>query len=136
LSKLASVDDWWDLSVEEREAFVSAHERRPQVVSGATVRSLEVRPEDLQGETVCVPEERASDAVFRPSHYARWPVEPVSFIAYNGLDFLTGNCVKYLMRHDAKNGIEDLYKARRYLDMLISLEQRKAAGEDFKVAPL
>jgi len=78
----------------------------------------------------------ASDAVFRPSHYARWPVEPVSFIAYNGLDFLTGNCVKYLMRHDAKNGLEDLYKARRYLDMLISLEQRKAAGEDFKVAPL
>lgn len=103
------------------------------VVSGATVRSLEVRPEDLQGEIVCVPDERASDAVFRPSHYARWNIEPITFISANNLDFLTGNVIKYVMRHDAKNGLEDLRKAARYLEILIGHVEREKAGEQIKV---
>lgn len=63
------------------------------------------------------------EQVFRPAHYARHKVEPVYFIGENRLDFLVGNVVKYVLRFDAKNGIEDLQKARRYLDMLIKREQ-------------
>jgi hypothetical protein len=57
------------------------------------------------------------DMVSLPSHYARWAIEPIRFIAENKLDFERGNAIKYLMRCDAKNGLEDLAKARRYIDM-------------------
>lgn len=101
--------------------------------SGATVRTLEFRPEDLQGETVCVQDAPPSDAVFRPSHYARWNIEPITFISANNLDFLTGNVIKYVMRHDAKNGLEDLRKAARYLEILIGHVEREKAGTSIKV---
>ena len=55
-----------------------------------------------------------------PLHYARWEIEPLEFIARNRLDFLRGNIIKYIMRYDAKNGVEDLRKAQVYLTRLIA----------------
>ncbi|MDF7636941.1 DUF3310 domain-containing protein [Leuconostocaceae bacterium ESL0958] len=37
-----------------------------------------------------------------------------------GLDYYVGNVVKYVVRHKKKNGVEDLKKARVYLDHMIS----------------
>lgn len=54
-----------------------------------------------------------------PEHYSRWAIEPWDFIMANSLDFMRGNIIKYVMRYDAKNGVEDLKKARVYLDKLI-----------------
>lgn len=69
-----------------------------------------------------------SDAVFLPLHYARFKIEPIRFIAENDIPFMPGNVIKYVCRHDAKNGIEDLKKARRYLDMMIA---KAEANEDW-----
>lgn len=63
-----------------------------------------------------------------PSYYSRFSIQPLDFIAANKLDFLTGNIIKYVMRHDAKNGLGDLQKARVYLDRLI--QQVKEKGTD------
>jgi Protein of unknwon function (DUF3310) len=63
------------------------------------------------------------DAVVLPNHYARFKIEPVAFICENKLDFFQGNVVKYVCRHDAKNGIEDLKKAKRYIEMYIKYLQ-------------
>lgn len=60
-----------------------------------------------------------SDMVALPKHYARFKFEPIRFICENNLNFFQGNIIKYVLRHDAKNGLEDLKKARRYLDMFI-----------------
>ena len=60
-----------------------------------------------------------------PSYYSRFKIQPLDFIAANNLDFLTGNVIKYVMRHDAKNGLEDLQKARVYLDRLIQRAKEK-----------
>lgn len=60
-----------------------------------------------------------SSAVDRPDHYTRFKIEPIYFIMENNLPFWAGNVVKYTLRYDAKNGIEDLKKARRYLDIQI-----------------
>ncbi|WP_297894719.1 DUF3310 domain-containing protein [uncultured Desulfovibrio sp.] len=60
-----------------------------------------------------------------PSYYSRFKIQPLDFIAANNLDFLTGNIIKYVMRHDAKNGLEDLQKARVYLDRLIQRAKEK-----------
>lgn len=65
----------------------------------------------------------AKDNVTLPSHYARFKIEPVHFICENKLDFFQGNVVKYVCRHDAKNGIEDLKKCIRYLEMYIKYLQ-------------
>ena len=40
----------------------------------------------------------------------------------NKLDFPTGNVIKYVMRWRDKNGVQDLQKAKRYIDMMIELE--------------
>lgn len=37
--------------------------------------------------------------------------------------FLRGNSIKYLARCDDKGGIEDLKKARHYLDKLIEINE-------------
>jgi hypothetical protein len=70
------------------------------------------------------------DAVLHPSHYARWKMEPIEFIAINDLPWWLANVIKYTMRFDAKDGLQDLYKARSYLDMKIrTLEGHKRFWE-------
>jgi hypothetical protein len=57
------------------------------------------------------------------------PIQPVEFIQKNGLGFCEGNVIKYVCRHKKKNGLQDLLKARHYIDLLIELEYPSAAGE-------
>lgn len=60
-----------------------------------------------------------------PHHYTRFAIQPITFISENRLGFLAGNVIKYVCRHDAKNGLEDLMKARRYLDELITRTEKE-----------
>lgn len=61
----------------------------------------------------------AKDMVNLPPHYARFKIEPIRFIAENKLDWFQGNIIKYVMRHDAKNGSEDIRKTIRYANMYL-----------------
>jgi hypothetical protein len=58
-------------------------------------------------------------------HYAKYAIQPLEFIVKNNIGFLEGNVIKYVVRWKDKAGIEDLKKARHYLDMLIELEGNK-----------
>ena len=53
------------------------------------------------------------------SHYHQGSVQPWEIISSWGLDFWSGNVVKYLLRFPHKNGKEDLEKAKHYLEYLI-----------------
>ena len=57
-------------------------------------------------------------------HYAVMKIQPIEFILANELGFCEGNVIKYLCRYKRKNGLEDLKKARQYLDFLIEREER------------
>ena len=57
-------------------------------------------------------------------HYAVMKIQPIEFILANELGFCEGNVIKYLCRYKRKNGLEDLKKARQYLDFLIERESR------------
>lgn len=59
------------------------------------------------------------------SHYEDMAIQPWEIIERNGLDFWEGNIIKYVLRHRAKNGVEDLMKAQDYLSHLINLEVGK-----------
>ena len=56
------------------------------------------------------------------SHYIGYKIQPIEFIHKNGLGFIQGNIIKYVVRYKEKGGLEDLMKARHYLDMLINEE--------------
>ena len=53
------------------------------------------------------------------NHYSKFKVQPSKFINDNKLLFAEGNAIKYICRHTAKNGKEDLEKAKHYIDMII-----------------
>ena len=55
-------------------------------------------------------------------HYMGMKIQPVEFITRNGLGFCEGNAIKYLCRHKAKGGKEDVLKAIHYLELLLELE--------------
>jgi len=55
-------------------------------------------------------------------HYQIYKIQPTEFIHTNSIPFIEGNIIKYVMRHKNKNGVEDLKKARHYIDLLIKLE--------------
>jgi hypothetical protein len=57
--------------------------------------------------------------ITNPPHYARHAIQPIEFIMTNKLAYAVGNVIKYVCRYDAKGGMEDLMKARNYLDILI-----------------
>ena len=57
-------------------------------------------------------------------HYAVMKIQPIEFIMANQLGFCEGNVIKYLCRYKRKNGLEDLKKARQYLDVLIERESK------------
>lgn len=76
--------------------------------------------------------QKAPDMVHQPAHYARFVIEPVTFVLANKLPYDVGNVVKYVCRYDAKNGVEDLEKAKRYVEIIIERvrrETRIANGE-------
>ncbi len=52
-------------------------------------------------------------------HYSKYPIQPTEYIIKNNLNFCEGNVIKYVTRWKDKGGVEDLKKARHYLDMLI-----------------
>ena len=76
------------------------------------------------GEPTNCPEipDSSSDPI-NPSHYKQGGIECIEAmkVALGGgfSGYLRGNTIKYLWRYDKKNGVEDLKKARWYLDRLI-----------------
>ncbi len=56
------------------------------------------------------------------NHYKDMPIQPIEIIHANELDFFQGNIMKYVFRHKSKNGIEDLKKAKHYIELLAKLE--------------
>jgi len=60
-----------------------------------------------------------------PDYYRRGKIEVADFIDDQNLDWKQANIVKYVCRFKYKGGLEDLKKARWYLDRLISQNQTK-----------
>ena len=66
------------------------------------------------------------DIIKHPQHYTNG-IEMWDYAYSQGLDFFEGNVIKYVTRWRHKNGIEDLYKAKQYLDRLIHHKEQEKA---------
>lgn len=73
--------------------------------------------------------EHAEDIVNEPQHYARWKIEPITYIMMNGFEFWRGNIIKYASRagykpyegmSEVQSEITDLEKVIRYAQMRIN----------------
>lgn len=75
-----------------------------------------------------------TDAI-NPTHYTRGAVECIDAIEAATVDkrgieaACTANVIKYLWRYEAKNGIEDVKKARWYLERLIAHLDKAEFGQ-------
>lgn len=67
-----------------------------------------------------------SDSVNHPAHYTRHPAGIECIDVVEHLPFLEGNVIKYVWRWRDKGGVEDLRKARWYLERLISKSEKEA----------
>lgn len=66
--------------------------------------------------------ETETDIINKPNHYARWVIQPLTYIMANGMEFWRGNVIKYATRAGYKqydgmdmweSEITDLRKAIR-----------------------
>jgi hypothetical protein len=57
---------------------------------------------------------------FEQEHYSKNKIQPIDYILANDMDFVSGNIIKYVTRYKHKNGVEDLKKAKHYLELLIN----------------
>lgn len=62
------------------------------------------------------------DDIKKPVHYNQGAIEPIDYIVANKLSYCEGNVVKYITRWRHKNGIQDLKKAKQYIDFIIDKE--------------
>ncbi len=54
-------------------------------------------------------------------HYRETAIQPIEYVLSNGLGFCEGNVIKYVSRWKTKGGVEDLLKAKHYLEFLIEM---------------
>lgn len=55
------------------------------------------------------------------NHYKKYKIQPIEFVVANNIPVLESNAQKYILRHADKNGMEDLRKARHYLELMAEM---------------
>lgn len=68
-----------------------------------------------------------------PPHYSKYKIEPKEYITENNLGWCEGNVVKYITRWRDKGGIDDLRKAREFINILIEKETGVEKGKMYFV---
>lgn len=55
-------------------------------------------------------------------HYKNLSIQPIEYVMANGMDYCEANIVKYITRHHAKGGAEDVRKVIHYAELLLQLK--------------
>lgn len=86
----------------------------PEVETNSLAEKVMKTEQDFQGNPL--------DKQIGGAHYKTMSIQPVEYIYANNLGFLEGNVVKYIARHHAKNGADDVRKAIHYCELLLKLK--------------
>lgn len=57
-------------------------------------------------------------------HYKTLVIQPAEYCMANNIGFMEGSVIKYVTRWRDKGGVDDLKKARHFLDMMIEHEEK------------
>ena len=80
---------------------------------------LDRREEIKQALDTALKKSKANDRQEGGDHFQNKAIQPWDYIISNNIGYLEGNIIKYVSRYKEKHGLEDLKKARHYLDKLI-----------------
>ena len=69
-------------------------------------------------------QEKPSKTQVGGNHYNKMKIQPIEFIYENNIPYMEANVIKYVCRHKSKNGLQDLEKAKHYIDLLIEKEYK------------
>lgn len=75
----------------------------------------------------------ANDTQVGGNHYKQ-KIQVWDFIHQNNIGYLEGNIIKYVMRYKEKNGLQDLHKAKHYLEKLIEETERETEEAEITAA--
>lgn len=105
-----------------KAAMPSVYAIRKQVLNGLVVE--QVHP--VVEHEPSVPSNKADDLQIGGNHYKGMEVQPWAAMESwmtpeQFAGFLRGNAIKYLARCDVKGGIDDVKKARHYIDKLVEV---------------
>ena len=96
----------------EHMAFCKRFEGVPAVAPNPDFRTL------YPSSPYVNPKWEKGNTNIRPAHYTKYKIEPYTFFMENKLDMMTASVIKYTMRHADKNGVEDINKAIKCLEMM------------------
>ena len=105
-------------------AMPSVYAIRKRVLSGSMLG--QVNDQITDAVTQFKPSNKADDLQIGGDHYKNMGVQPWKAMESwmtpeQFAGFLRGNAIKYLARCDAKGGIDDIKKARHYIDKLVEV---------------
>lgn len=60
------------------------------------------------------------------NHYKKFKIQPVEFCHVNGIPYIEATAIKYLCRWRDKGGLQDLEKAKHFIELLIQFEAKDA----------
>jgi hypothetical protein len=98
---------------------------RKRVLSGSMLGEV-VNPQITDAVTQFVPSDKVDALQIGGDHYKNMGVQPWKAMESwmtpeQFAGFLRGNAIKYLARCDVKGGIDDIKKARHYIDKLVEV---------------
>ena len=70
--------------------------------------------------------EKPTDKQVGGDHYKNCTIQPVVYIESNKLRFLMRNVVKYVTRYSVNSNVQDLEKAKHYIELQLQLLEEGA----------
>lgn len=116
-------DHYWSEGYEVGNKFQNINDYLPATYDGDEDTSKIIAQREPVADVAPV---ATNDVVNHPSHYTQGGIECIDAITAatvgkTGIEAVcVANVVKYLWRYEEKNGLEDVKKARWYLERLIS----------------
>jgi len=66
--------------------------------------------------------QKATEKQIGGQHYRKFAIQPAEFCYRNNIPYLEATAIKYLCRWKDKGGLQDLEKAKHFIEMLIEFE--------------
>lgn len=84
-------------------------------------RAVQIIPNVGFEKDVCKDETCSLDVQIGGNHYSKMVIQPAEYCEYNNIPALEAAVIKYVSRHQDKNGVQDLEKAKDLINMIIDM---------------
>lgn len=120
---LCDFDEWSDdkLAIAYDHVYKNGEAR----LDGSHLKDIKLNAEPDEFPSIGIKPENKPDMVSHPRHYTQGGIECIdalkaATVGKRGIDAVcVANIIKYLWRYEEKNGIEDVRKAKWYIERLL-----------------